>query len=323
MNKQGVFDVTLRGAVLAIGFLLGVARGDDEPKKQEPPAIVGRWDMTVHSSAEDYPSWLEVRQSGYRTLVGTFVGRTGSARPISRIEFEGDRIRFTMPPQWERRQKDVHFEGQIEGDALHGETTDDTGARVNWTARRAPALKRERAPKWGKPIHLFNDRDLTGWRPRSEKTKSGWSARDGLLANGFAGTDLVTEGKFTNFKLHAEFRYPRGSNSGIYLRGRYEVQIEDNYGEEPECHKIGAIYGFLTPSVNAAKPADEWQSVDVTLVGRVVSVFLNGERLIDRQTIPGITGGAMDSEEGSPGPIMLQGDHGPIDFRRLILTPGG
>ena len=95
MNKQGVFDVTLRGAVLAIGFLLGVARGDDEPKKQEPPAIVGRWDMTVHSSAEDYPSWLEVRQSGYRTLVGTFVGRTGSARPISRIEFEGDRIRFT------------------------------------------------------------------------------------------------------------------------------------------------------------------------------------------------------------------------------------
>jgi hypothetical protein len=322
MNKYDLFRFGLRGALLALGILLGAARGDDEPKKQEPPAIVGRWDMTVHSSAGDYPSWMEVRQSGYRTLVGTFVGRTGSARPIAWVQFEDKLFRFTVPPQWERRQEALRFEGQLKGDTLHGETTDDKGARATWTARRAPALKRDRSPEWGDPIQLFNARDLTGWRPKSEKAKSGWSARDGLLANGFAGTDLVTEGKFTDFKLHAEFRYPRGSNSGIYLRGRYEVQIEDNYGQEPECHKIGAIYGFLTPSVNAAKPAGQWQSVDVTLVGRVVSVFLNGERIIDRQAIPGITGGALDSDEGSPGPIMLQGDHGPIDFRRLILTPG-
>ena len=136
------------------------------------------------------------------------------------------------------------------------------------------------------------------------------------------GNDLVTEQKFTDFQLHAEFRYPPRSNSGIYLRGRYEVQIEDNYGEEPECHKIGGIYGFLTPSVNAAKKAGEWQTLDVTLVGRVVTVVLNGERIIDRQAIPGITGGALDSHEGEPGPIFLQGDHGPIEFRRLTLTPG-
>jgi Domain of Unknown Function (DUF1080) len=322
MNKYDLSRFGLRGALLALGVLLGVARGDDEPKKQEPPAIVGRWDITVRSFAGDYPSWLEVRQSGYRTLVGTFVGRTGSARPISRVDFERERVRFTVPPQWERRQVDLRYEGQLKGDALQGETTDDKGALVTWTARRAPALKRDRSPQWGEPIQLFNERDLTGWRPKSEKAQSGWSARDGLLANAFAGTDLVTDGKFTDFKLHAEFRYPRGSNSGIYLRGRYEVQIEDNYGQEPECHGIGAIYGFLTPSVNAAKPAGQWQSVDVTLVGRVVSVSLNGERIIDRQTIPGITGGALDSDEGSPGPIMLQGDHGPIDFRRLILTPG-
>jgi hypothetical protein len=321
MNERDLFSVEVSMAILALGILLGAARGEDQPKKQEPPAIVGRWDMTVHSSEGEYPSWLEVRQSGYRTLVGTFVGRTGSARPISRVEFEGERVRFTVPPQWERRQEDLRFEGSLKSDALHGKTTDDKGAPVTWTARRAPALKRDRSPEWGEPIHLFNDRDLTGWRPKSEKAKSGWSARDGLLANAFADTDLVTQSKFTDFKLHAEFRYPRGSNSGIYLRGRYEVQIEDNYGQEPECHKIGAIYGFLTPSVNAAKPAGQWQTVDVTLVGRVVSVFLNGERIIDRQTIPGITGGALDSDEGSPGPIMLQGDHGPIDFRRLILTP--
>jgi hypothetical protein len=193
---------------------------------------------------------------------------------------------------------------------------------VTWTARRAPALQRSQPPRWGESIELINGKDLSGWKPRSGEVKNGWIVQDGLLVNATPGNDLVTERKFIDFKLHAEFRYPRRSNSGIYLRGRYEVQIEDNYGEEADSHKIGGIYGFLTPSVNAGKKAGEWQNVEVTLVGRVVTVVLNGERVIDRQTIPGITGGALDSDEGAPGPILLQGDHGPIEFRRLTLTPG-
>ena len=154
------------------------------------------------------------------------------------------------------------------------------------------------------------------------KAKNGWVVRDGLLVNAEPGNNLLTERKFDDFQLHAEFRYPKGSNSGIYLRGRYEVQIEDNYGQEPDSHHIGGVYGFLTPSVNAARKAGEWQTLDVTLVGRVVTVALNGERIIDRQTIPGITGGALDSDEGAPGPLLLQGDHGPIEFRKVTLTPG-
>ena len=145
--------------------------------------------------------------------------------------------------------------------------------------------------------------------------------RDKLLANAVPGNDLVTEQKFTDFRLHAEFRYPKGSNSGIYLRGRYEVQIEDNFGQEPDRERIGGVYGFLTPSVNAARRPGEWQSMDITLVGRTVTVLFNGERIIDRQEIPGLTGGALDSDEGAPGPVMLQGDHGPIDFRKVTLTP--
>ncbi|HEX4588936.1 MAG TPA: DUF1080 domain-containing protein, partial [Gemmataceae bacterium] len=144
---------------------------------------------------------------------------------------------------------------------------------------------------------------------------------DGLLVNAKPGTNLVSERKFNDFKLHAEFRSPKDSNSGIYLRGRYEIQIEDDYGLEPDSHLIGGIYGFLNPSTNPSKPAGEWQTIDAELVGRVVSVWLNGERVIDRQTIPGITGGALDSDEGSPGPIMLQGDHGPIEFRKVTVTP--
>jgi hypothetical protein len=293
----------------------------DKLRKQELP-ILGRWDMTVQTPDGNYPSWLEVRRSGYRTLVGSFVGQFGSARPIAHVEFENGRLRFSVPPQWEQRKDGLQFVGQMEGDALRGQTTDDKGRHVTWTARRAPSLKRTAPPNWGQPIELFNGKDLTGWRPRSAGVKNGWIVRDGMLVNATPGNDLETEQKFTDFKLHAEFRYPPRSNSGIYLRGRYEVQIEDNYGEEPESHKIGGIYGFLTPSVNAAKKPGEWQSVDVTLVGRVVTVVLNGERVIDRQTIPGITGGALDSDEGAPGPILLQGDHGPIDFRRATLTPG-
>jgi len=303
-----------------IGFgILHLGLRADEPKKTAP--IIGRWDLTVKAADETYASWLEVRRSGYSTLVGSFVGRFGSARPISRVEFESGQIRFSVPPQWEQPQKDLTFEGKLEGDELKGEVVDENGRRLTWTAKRAPYLKRDHPPKWGEPIELFNGKDLTGWKPRSSQTKNGWIARDGLLTNETPGNDLVTEQKFTDFQVHAEFQYPKGSNSGIYLRGRYEVQIEDNYGDEPESHKIGGVYGFLTPCVNAAKKPGEWQSMDITLVGRVVTVVFNGERVIDRQTIPGITGGALDSDEGARGPLLLQGDHGPIEFRKLTLTP--
>jgi hypothetical protein len=263
-----------------------------------------------------------VRRSGSSTLVGSFVGQFGSARPISKVEFTGGRLHFSIPPQWERRKDDLTFEGKLDGEVLHGTTTDDKGRDLTWTGRRAPALKRTRPPIWHKPAELFNGKDLTGWKPQFTAVKNGWAVRDGLLVNAAPGNNLLTEQKFDDFQLQAEFRYPQGSNSGIYLRGRYEVQIEDNYELEPDSHYIGGVYGFLTPSVNAAKKAGQWQRMDITLIGRVVTIALNEERIIDRQTIPGITGGALDSDEGSPGPILLQGDHGPIEFRKVTLTPG-
>src|SRR5262249_17309759 len=155
--------------------------------------------------------------------------------PISRVEFEAGRVRFSVPPQWEDR-KDLRFEGKLDGDTLRGWTTDDKGRRLEWTAQRAPSLKRQRPPAWGEPVELFNGTYLTGWKPRHGGKKNGWVVRGGLLINDRPGNDLLTHKKFTDFKLHAEFRYPRGSNSGLYLRGRYEVQIEDNYGQEPDSH---------------------------------------------------------------------------------------
>jgi hypothetical protein len=132
----------------------------------------------------------------------------------------------------------------------------------------------------------------------------------------------VSEEQFTDFKLHIEARYPEQSNSGIYLRGRYEVQIEDSYGKEPSSILFGGIYGFLTPNEIAALKAGEWQVFDITLVGRRVSIVANGKAVISDQIIPGITGGAIDSNEGNPGPLMLQGDHGIVEFRNItIQTP--
>jgi hypothetical protein len=307
-------------AFVLLSLTTALAGQDDPFAEHEPPPVVGRWDITVRGPEGAYPSWLEVRQSGYRTLVGSFVGRVGSARPISRVDFENGRLHFAVPPQWEHRFDDQHFQGQLTGALLSGDTADDEGRPVRWEARRAPSLERTRLSRWGEQIELFNGRDLAGWKPRDPRTKNGWLVREGILVNDEPGNDLLTEGKFADFKLNAEFRFPKASNSGIYLRGRYEVQIEDNFGQEPDSHKIGGVYGFLTPSMNAAKEAGQWQSAEITLIGRAVTVVLNGQRIIDRQPIPGITGGALDSDEAEPGPILLQGDHGRVEFRKVTLT---
>jgi len=308
------------GFYCVLGCLL-LSPASPAAERRAPAPIIGRWDLTMHDGDKSFPYWLEVRQSGTRTLVGSFVGQFGSARPIANVEFADGHFHFVIPPQWERRTTDLVVDGTLEGEMLRGETTNDEGKPVKFEGRRAPSLARTSAPKWGKPIQLFNGHDLTGFRTRNAGVKNGWQARDGVLVNAQPGNDLVTERTFNDFKLHVEFRYPKNSNSGIYLRGRYEVQIEDDFGREPDFDHIGGVYGFLTPAVNAAKPAGEWQSVDIILVGRVVTVTLNGERVIDRQTIPGPTGGALDSNEDQPGPIMLQGDHGQVEFRKVILTP--
>jgi len=310
--------------VRSIGFLLGLLSsllGLHAAESTPASPLLGRWDLTVKGPEREYPSWFEVKKSGHKTLVGSYVGQFGSARPVSQVVVDGNRFRFSVPPQWEERTTDVVVEGTLTGDTVQGTVTDDQGRKLVWTGRRAPGLLPAGEPKWGKPVELFNGRDLTGWKALWANGPHGWVVKDGLLVNAKPGVNLVTAGTFGDFKLHVEFRYPPKSNSGIYLRGRYEAQIEDNHGLEAESHLIGGIYGFLTPSVNAAKPAGEWQSYDITLTGRVVTVVLNGQRVIDRQVIPGITGGAIDSNEAAPGPLYIQGDHGVVEFRKITLTP--
>jgi Domain of Unknown Function (DUF1080) len=303
---------------LAASALLGISIPALLPAQANAP-IIGRWDLTVQGQNGSYPSWFEVSLSGSRTLVGRFVGGGGSARPISRVEYANGKMRFAIPPQWDRESSDLVLEATLNGEALTGTVTTPAGEKHQFTGKRAPLLRRSTEPAWGAPVPLFNGKDLSGWAPLGGTNE--WKAIDGVLTNVKGGANLVTTTKYTDFKLHIEFKYPKGGNSGVYLRGRYEVQVEDNGTLEPQSVHLGGVYGFLVPNENVSKGPDVWQTYDITLVGRRVTVVLNGKTIIGDQTIPGITGGALDSNEEEPGPIYLQGDHGPVAFRNIVITP--
>ncbi len=280
--------------------------------------IVGKWDLDVEMDKGILPSWLEVKKSGTKALVGYFVAHNGSARPISEVFFHNGIIDFSIPPQFDGLN-DLHFQGILKQGKLSGVILDSQGGVNKFSGVRAPKLIRSMNVNWGKSISLFNGYNLDGWKSSDPEKKNQWTVKKGVLLNPESGVNLITDKKFEDFKLSIEFRYPKGSNSGVYLRGRYEVQVEDNYGLEPESTLFGGIYGFLKPNQMAAKPAGEWQRYEITLIGRRVSVVANDKKIINDQIIPGITGGALDSKEALPGPIMLQGDHGIIEYRNIKI----
>jgi hypothetical protein len=284
---------------------------------QDSKSIEGRWNLTLSYDGKEVPSWLEVSHSGLSTLVGRFVFLNGSARPISEIHFKDGKFSFAIPPQWETGDL-LEFEGSLEGEELKGTLLYTDGKTYDWVGTPAPKLAYNANPVWGEPKVLFNGKDFDGWQAMGENQ---WVVKDGILTSEKTGANLVSDEKFNDFKLHLEFRYPEGSNSGIYLRGRYEVQIADNFGMEPSSILFGGIYGFLTPNEMAAKQAGEWQEYDITLIGRRITIVANGKEIITNQNIPGMTGGALDNNEAEAGPFLIQGDHGPVEFRSIIVTP--
>ena len=298
---------------------ISFAQDHDDHAAPQEPAIIGRWDLTVDQGDKLVPSWLEVKLSGIKTLVGYFVAEGGSARPISIVNNDNGKVNFIIPPQWDRTNIDMILNAELKGDKLVGTIRNSRGETQPFTGERAPLLKRSAPPVWGTPVKLFNGKDLSGWHAQNSDNQ--WVAENGVMKSPRSGSNIVTDQQFNDFKLHIEVRYPSGSNSGIYLRGRYEVQVEDNYGKEPSSTLFGGVYGFLTPNEMAAKKAGEWNVYDITLIGRRVTVVANGKTIINDQIIPGITGGALDSKEGEPGPIFLQGDHGPVEYRNIVITP--
>lgn len=329
--------------------LFSVASCVTEPKtepvkKTDVSEFLGQWTIDIQGGSV---GWLEVRQ-GVNYLDGDVLWGGGSVLPVSGIFLAKDQVLMVQRSNNVVRTKDTsNVRTQIvtdwmeitkAGEKINGilltprrnclsvDTTTFTGTKLP----PVPPAPDMAALKFGKPVTLFNGKDLTGWKLINDKQKNGFSVADGVLSNNpvqVEGTphvsygNLRTEQVFEDFNLKIEVNVPAGSNSGIYLRGMYEIQVIDSYKKELDPHNMGAVYSRIKPVINAEKPAGTWETLDITLCDRHITVVLNGIKIIDNQPVFGPTGGAIISDVFSPGPVYLQGDHGSVNYRNIILTP--
>ncbi len=334
----------LRSVGTSLLGLAIIALAPSQLAAAEANPFVGRWALTIPGGGA---GWLGVtKEKGYYDASILWGG--GSVVPVSSVGFEGDTMWLARVREVKRKdaggqvvrthQVPELIMGRVEGDTVmltqinprdDGEGTN----RREFTGKRIPDLPP--APdlskvKFGEAIKLFNGQDLAGWTLTNPNQKNGWRVENGVLINEAKQQDgrphiaygnLRTEREFEDFNLRLEVSVPEKGNSGIYLRGIYEVQVSDSLGKPLDSHNMGGIYSRITPTVNAEKRAGEWQTFDITLVNRHVTVVLNGRKIIDNQPLLGCTGGALWSDESKPGPIYLQGDHTGVSYRNIVLKP--
>jgi hypothetical protein len=276
----------------------------------------------LHTPGRDLPTWLEISAVPGGDPTVRMVGRWGHARRLPSATFADGKLRFVSPKEEEGRQDDMVFEARLEGASLVGQTTGADGSVWTFRGERAPALGRTGAPRWQAPITLFDGKDLAGWHLSDPGAAPTWKVENGHLVSLGNGAELVTDRRFEDFRLHIEFKVAPGANSGIYLRGRYEVQVEHDSHPEAAERSLGGVYGFLAPSPMPSHAPDTWRACDITLIGRRVTIVLDGITIIENREIPGVTGGALDAREGEPGPLYLQGsESGRVEFRHIQITP--
>ena len=302
----------MRFKLLVLLFVLVLAA----PTLAQDNAFLGKWDITATAADGKRVYWLEVKDDGGQ-LTGYFLNRSGSVFKLPAITIANGQLQFTLTNP---RQD---FTARVEAGKLVGKVTTDKET-VSWIGVRPPqwgSYNANAKHKFGKPVELFDGKSMDTWGVEHQGKPSGWMVQDGVMANTPNANNLVSKQRFKDFRIHAEYKLETSSNSGIYLRGRYELQVLDDYGKAPESHGHMAIYSRLAPKVNASKPAGEWQTVDATIVGNRLTVVLNGQTVQNNVILEGITGGALDSDEAADGPIMLQGDHGKVWFRKVTVTP--
>ena len=299
---------------------------------------LGRWALNLPGGAA---GWLGVEEKD-GALAGSVLWGGGSVLPVASTKVVGDQLVITRTSKAKQKdssgnEQDVPvietITGTLAGDTLSLVTEKakpdgkayDRAAFAGVRIKAVPPAPNLAAVKFGAPVAIFNGKDLTGWRLVKPESDNGWSVQDGVLINrvekGKHFGNLRTDAEFEDFNLKLELRTMAGSNSGIYLRGIYEVQVAETFGKPLDPHNMGALYSRITPRVAAEKPPGEWQTMDITLVDRHLTVILNGQNIIDNQPVLGCTGGALTSDEFKPGPIFLQGDHTNIDYRNIVLRP--
>ena len=276
--------------------------------------FVGRWDFDItQPNGKQAAVWLGIQQK-QGSLVIWYQPTGGHVIQVQDYKVSGSHLTLNIEHNvsTELDAKD----GKLVGTQKHGVDS------IELTGLPAPALKDHEPKAWTNPVKLFNGKDLSGWTPIGDTINSHWVVQDGDLLNEKRGANLMSNEKFTNFKVHFEVNCPEDANSGFYLRGRYELQLEyGKPGTEPPERSMGAIYGRIAPSTMLPRKPGQWESFDVTLVGRTVTVVRDGTLTIDHKEIEGITGGALDANEGDPGPFYIQGDHtGGLRFRNITVS---
>ena len=291
----------------------------------------GRWNIKVQNEPRGRVWWLEVEGSGTPQLRGMFVGAVGGQLDkISAIRIDKGELVFEFERRYSGNKAEEPRKGtyraKLDGDGKLQGTLSVAGSPElgrSWIGVRSPVLPDKDDGSWkkGKPVELFDGKSVAGWSAMIPNVSLGWAVKEGLLGNSIGANNLISTQKFWNFDLHMEYRLGKGSNSGVGLRGRYEVQIFDDFGQPPSQHGNGAIYSRMAPSTNASKAPGEWQTFDIRLIGRFATVVLNGTKVVDKFEIAGLTAIANDANEALPGAITIQGDHGAVEFRKITLTP--
>lgn len=285
----------------------------------QPNPFLGRWNFNIQTPGGQRASWLGIYDRGGAMEVW-YQPTGGNVFRVKDARIEGGKLILNISASgptrpavvWELESRD----GKLTGVARRG------GNETPLEGKRAPDLKRPEPRAWAEPRPLFNGRDLTGWEPAGNPANSRWKAVDGELVNEKLGSNLKTVEKFEDFRLHFEVMLPEHTNSGFYLRGRYEIQLENEpEGKSPPERRMGSIYGRIAPRPAPANRPGQWDVFDVTLVGSTLTVVQNGVVTIDHQEIEGITGGALDADEELPGPFLIQGDHaGGVRFRNITVS---
>jgi hypothetical protein len=306
--------------------LLLAAMAASAPAQKSPYA--GRWDLTVTpQTGTPFPQWMEIIEKDGK-LEGRAQPRGGAWRPLVAAKVDNGHLILTLAEATARGPATT-WDFTAAGDNLTGVEKRGEASGPSIAGVRAPALNRPMPKAWTAPVAIFNGKDLTGWEPIGNVQNNKWIARDGELVNdnpvvegqrGPGAANIKTTQKWQDFKLHIEVNCPEHGNSGIYLRGRYEIQVGTEGGTQP-THEMGAVYSHYAAGGNLGNKLGEWTSFDITFVGRHATVIRDGVKIHDNVEIPGPTGGALDSNEAEPGPFFLQGDHqGVIRYRNITIS---
>mgnify|MGYP006291551125 CR=1 FL=1 len=312
-------------------LMIAVFSGCNQTKQTE--SIEGNW---AFSLPDGNPAWLSIKKDSTAQMLWS----VGSAKSIDVQSFSEDQIelagKFGWRPygnqKWYNLQNPIVGELNNDGNLIltvvhKSENETDT---FKLTGKHMPPMPPKpdlSQVRLEEPLDILAN-GMQGWKLTNPDKTNGWRIEDGVLINETPKKDFGAYGNYGNlrtlddfedFELTIDYNVPEEGNSGIYLRGTYEVQVVDKDSPMQGIQGPGAIFGRIKPTHNNANPGGEWNRYKITLIDRHVTVELNGETVIDNQPLEGCTGGGINADDTKPGPVFLQGDHTSVKYKNIFI----